>query len=207
MRLLNLGTLTVATFLAFSGVANAAAIQLFNAGQLSGAITTLNFEGAVVNGPNMAFEAGSFIVDTSYSTMHSGTHGLAEATPFTAGPDNLATFTSGVYQVGFYFGNDDLCCIGGFTATLSAYDVADVLIGSVSLLANMNDNADQFLGIQTDTLIFRTVLSYGVGGPQLWGVVDDFSYGGNSLVPEPASLLLFGTGALGVAVARRRKKS
>ena len=186
-------------------VASAAFVQLANPGQMTGAITTLNFDSGVVNGPNMAFEPGSFIAGTNFSTMHSDGFGLAEASPFTSGPDNLATFTSGVYQVGLYFGNDDLCCVGGFTATLYAYDSLNVLIGSVSVVANMNDNADQFLGIQTDTLIYKTMLDYGAGNPALWGVIDDFSYGGNSLVPEPATLALIGLGLAAFGFRTRRK--
>lgn len=190
-----------------AGTSNAAFVQLTSSAQLTGSITTLNFDTSVVNGPGMSFEPGSSIVGTSFSTMHSGVQGLAEASPFTAGPDNEATFTAAVYQVGMYFGNDDTCCTAGFTATLSAFDALNNLIGQVGVVANMNDAADQFIGIHTDIQIARTSLSYGVASAALWGVVDDFSYGGTQLqaVPEPLSIALVGAGLLGLVSVRRRR--
>lgn len=204
-----LKAISAISFLAIAGSANAAFVQLVSPGAMSGPVTTLNFDSGVVNGANMSFEAGAAIVTTGFSTMHSGLFGLAEASPFTTGPDNLANFSTGVYQVGMYFGNDDRCCTSGFTATLSAYDSLDNLIGAVSVVANMNDSADQFLGIQTDTLIFKTILDYGTANPSLWGVIDDFSYGGNSLgtVPEPASFALLAFGLICVAASRKRKSA
>lgn len=200
--------LILSAALLLSGIAanaNAAFIQLFSPAAHTGAITTLGFEAGVVNGPGMSFEPGSSITG---SHAHTGTFALAEPSPFSVGPDNLATFVAGVYQVGLWFGNDDTCCVPSFTATLSAFGLGDVLIGSVSLAANMNDLTDQFLGIKTDTLIFKTTLDYGAGNTTLFGIIDDFSYGGNSLAaaPAPSTLALAVLALAGLVSIRRPKR-
>jgi hypothetical protein len=189
--------------------AQAGFVGLTSDAQLTGAITTLDFESATVNGPGMSFESGAYIGNASTfgQPAHSGSYGLVENDPFTSGPDNEATFTSGVYQVGLWFGNDDTCCAQAFNATLSAFDVSNNLIGSVSLAANMNDAIDQFLGIRTDTLIFKTLLDYGTASAELYGFIDDFSYGGDALVsqvPVPAAAFLFAPALLGFLGLRRK---
>ena len=188
-------------------------IQLTTPGGMAGAVTTLDFEGGQINNPDVTFEAGSTLVNAtpkSSGVTTSGVFGLHEAAPYNGGPENLATFTSGVYQVGMFFGNDDTCCTSGFDATLSVYNLANQLIGSVSVTANMDDFVNQFIGIQTDELIFRSVLDYGQASNDLWGYIDDFTYGGDALavppdqVPVPATLALLMAGGLGMAWRRRR---
>ena len=167
--------------------ASALTIGLTDESQFTGSMTTLDFESGVVNGPNMTFESGSGIISgSSIGPAHSGQYVLAESYPYTSGPDNLATFTNGVYQVGLWFGNDEAWA-NPFNATLRAYNSSDALIGSTSIAANRNDRHDQFLGLASDELIYKVVLDYGAASSQLWGSIDDFSYGGDPIgVPVPA---------------------
>ncbi|MEM7044857.1 MAG: hypothetical protein AAF543_18770, partial [Pseudomonadota bacterium] len=78
-------------------------------------------------------------------------------------PDPISiTFASPTSSVGLFFGNDDTCCASVFDANLDIFD-AGGLIGTVSVTANMNDFADQFIGFVSDELVTSVVIRYGSG--------------------------------------------
>jgi hypothetical protein len=107
-------------------------------------------------------------------------------------------------SMGMWFGNDDLCCSAGFVANLDIFGSGG-LIGTISLTANMNDFADQFLGFNSDELVTSVTLRYGswsdVG---LFHYIDDVYF---NVVPEPSTALLVAFGLVGIAVGRRRSST
>ena len=130
-----------------------------------------------------------------------------EGTQYQTGIDFGVLFNQNVYGGGAQIQSD---YFGPFTATLTAYQCCSVspgnLLGTVVMLGNSNGNAD-------GSAIFISFLS---NTPNVWflnfNVVDQF--GGDSLsigtvtlysTPEPGSLLLLGSGALGLAGVIRRK--
>ena len=81
-------------------------------------------------------------------------------------------------------------------------------MGSVNVVANMNDNVDQFIGLSSVTAFDRVTISYGTAG--LYAFIDDFRLGApaaTGAVPEPATwaMMLVGFGAVGGALRRRQK--
>lgn len=115
-------------------------------------------------------------------------------------PDTITmTFDSPMRSVGMWFGNDDTCCSGGFTANLDVY-TADGLAGTVSVVANMNDFADQFIGFNSDLAVTAVTIRYGDGSDVgLYPYIDDVYFG----IPEPAAGLMLGV--LGLGAWRRRR--
>lgn len=185
--------------------ASAQVTLLTNAGQIS--TTYLNtFDTGVKNSGPVTFDAGSTI-DTAAgfagNVTSSGAFGLASGTF----PSNIeATLSSSYNAVGLVFGNDDTCCSNGFNARLSVFNGA-TLIGSVIVAANMNDFADQFIGLSSTTAFNRVTIDY--SGASLYNFIDDFRLGSaaTGAVPEPATwaLMLAGFGGIGYAMRRRRK--
>lgn len=202
--------LALSLAIGLTGSVEALTVGLASEAEFTGTLTTLDFESGVVNGPDMDFEPGSTIrTGLSIGAAHSGDFVLSEPDPFQSGPDILARFDFGVYQVGLWFGNDELAR-PGFTATLSAFDQFSNFLGSTSAVANNNDAHDQFLGLASDDLIYSVVLDYGSQSDTLYGSVDDFSYGGDPYaggpVPEPATMTLLGLGIAGMGMRRLRQK-
>jgi hypothetical protein len=96
---------------------------------------------------------------------------------------NLETPAS---SVGMWFGNDDTCCSTEFVASLDVFD-AGGLIGTISLTANMNDFADQFLGFNSDELVTSVALRYGSGSDVgLFHYIDDVYF---NVAPDPCFVI------------------
>lgn len=114
-------------------------------------------------------------------------------------------FAAPASSVGLYFGNDDACCSQGFTAYMDIFG-ANGLLGTISVLANMNDASDQFLGFVSDEQVTRTTVRFGNGSDvPLFVYIDDVSFNqAPAVVPEPASALLLALGLGGLAFSRRR---
>ena len=101
-------------------------------------------------------------------------------------PTSIAmTFDSAIYGLGAYVQYNYL--LEPYTATLTLFDQNYLPISSISL---------------TDTVPFTTLwISLSDGSQDVWAAQFDV----NSAVPEPSSLLLLGTSALGLAGYLRRR--
>jgi hypothetical protein len=117
------------------------------------------------------------------------------------------SLASGTYELGAFFGNDQY---SSFTQqTLSIFDQNDILLGAVSVGANVNTSVDQFIGLRSDTPFFRARFENDATN-SLSVVLDDLTYSNTSTapVPEPSTIILMGIGLLGlVGIKARKKKS
>jgi hypothetical protein len=144
---------------------------------------------------------------TSYSGLQIATN--PDFVPsFPSGGTGLSTLSIGHFpasfnisfwtpasSVGLFFGNDDHCCSSGFTANLDLITISGFLT-TISLVANMNDAVDQFLGFTSDELITSVTLRYGSGSDvDLFPVIDDLRF--NVAVPGPIA----GAGLPGLVLA------
>lgn len=199
--------------LAFAPRAEAQLTQVFTPGGLNGTLTTHTFENGP-GGPGATYSFSSGNVNWAAACNYnqaacvtpSGSYGIGGAGSSTM----TILFANAVGSLGLYFGNDDRCCSNAFNAVLQAYN-ATGLVGSVSVLANMNDGADQFLGFNSTSAVTYAQLYYEVQGANALALyVDDVSFADAAAVvatPEPASLSLLATGLLGMfGVARARRK-
>lgn len=184
--------------------ANAVIIQVASpAGLTQGPYTLETFEGALGAGVTYSASSGTFTATAAGfagGVTPSGVLGLSTG----SFPDPISLiFTNPVSSAGLWFGNDDLCCSAGYTAFMDIFDI-NGLIGSISVVANMNDFADQFLGFISDQAVTSVTVRYGTGtNVGLFTYIDDVYFNqAQQGVPEPLTLALFGIGLL--ALARRR---
>ena len=212
MKQLALAMIVVSCFV-FTQDSNAAIIQVFDPANLTGGTFTVeDFEDAALD-PGASYSAptggvarvGAFVA--SWGTP-SGVSGMGTITA----PDSITIdFALPASAVGFWFGNDSTCCSAGFDANLDIYG-ASGLLGTISVTANMNDFADQFIGFNSDLSVTSVTLRFGTGSDvSLAQYIDDLYFNDAAAAsvgaPEPASLLLLGAGAAVLGFRGRRKKA
>ena len=131
----------------------------------------------------------------------SGDYGLVE---YRSDEPLTCILSQAAYEVGMFFGNVNW---GAFDAVLEVYDAGNALLGNVSVTANINDWADQFIGLSSDVAFNRVDIRYTRPGAEYLAVfIDDFTVGFDAApVPEPATMLLLGAGLLGLVGLGRKK--
>ena len=154
-------------------------------------------ETAPANTPQFTFE-GTALLGTASSwtanTTSSGVQGLVESI---ANEPMRIVFTTPVNEVGMFFGNDDFNLV--FNANLELFDAGNASLGSVQVLSNANDFADQYIGVRSDTAAKSAAIYYDRPAAQQVSVyIDDLKVG---LVPEPSGVALAVWGVLGLAAS------
>jgi hypothetical protein len=193
-----------ATLMALSFLSASAAPAAVRKIPLPFAMEYLNDFELRANEAGITFDSGVLVntCEIASCPLNSGVQGLRSSTS----PGRLgATITETYRSILFWFGNDDPCCSGPFDVRLTVF-ANGVELGSVVERANMNDLADQYLGLYSETPIDRFEIDY--GGAPLFVFIDDLSLSQSGIVPEPASwaMMIAGFGATGVAVRRRRDR-
>ena len=107
------------------------------------------------------------------------------------------TFSSPVSAFGFFWGASDS------QWTLNAYDASSTLIESFLLPVTGGSNAGDFVGLIDPGIASATLV--GTGGDFIF--IDNFAFSGASSVPEPASMVLLGSGLVGILWLRRRARA
>lgn len=192
--------------------AHAQLTQAFTPGALNGPLTTHDFEagpsgaGATYSINNSSpVHAAACSYNQAGCITPSGAFGIGSGNSFST---MTITFANAAGSFGLYFGNDDSCCSGVFTAMLEAYNGAG-LIGSVGLVANMDDGADQFVGFNSTVAVDYVNFYYTAQGQNRLALyADDVTFSDAVVAtPEPASMTLLATGLIGMfGVARARRK-
>ncbi len=112
------------------------------------------------------------------------------------------SFASPVHAVGFNFGASDT------QWSLNAYNASNTLLESDLLPITNGGNSGTFVGIAQPGISYVMLVNDNAGSFGYdWIFVDNFYPAGSSTVPLPPSMLLFGSGLLGLVGWRRFKKS
>jgi hypothetical protein len=140
------------------------------------------------------------------------TNGAAFGGANNGGDDITMFIDNGTRGVGAYIQDD---AFGAFTATISLFDINDVLLGQFSAAGNSNSNGDGsalFIGaFDTTPDIFQVIFDV-QGVNDIPGDAPDFAIGQAGLylpaqtgTPEPGTVLLMVPALLGLAAFGRKK--
>ena len=212
----------LAAGLLLSGVSNAAVIQLTGPGDFITANSVASFDAwpeyTVANnlysaqGLTLSLPGGGDMPVYDWAAIGRVTTSSPNVVAAVGGPGFTfstaidANFAAPITEVGAYMGNDQGIYDGSFQDyTLSLYDAANTLVGSLTVTANQNTSVDQFLGLRSTLPFVRARFendNWVTVNQGLSATIDDLTF---STVPEPASLgaVLLLTAA---GFARRRRQ-
>lgn len=151
---------------------------------------------------------GDLYID-NYGIQSAGSQALAVNSDFD-GSHLQMLFSAPMTTLSLDFGNDDPSWINpGATAELRLYSGA-TLVGSASMLLNGDDVMNQTISysgaaFNIAEFWYNVVPPGPLGNEGLIEVVDNIQFGARP-VPEPATLVLLGSGVMGLAAAYRRRK-
>ena len=182
----------------FAATAEATQITYDFNGGINGWLNGICSEAAVnANTPGVTFDntgGSSFTISSPFGTIS-----LINFPYNTIGNSTIATFSSLTDYVsvdmGDYGGDVD-------NLYLEAYDAANILVDSAyfsSSVSGLNT-----LSVSTGTASIAWVEFYGVGVNNNSVYWDNFTFNATASVPEPSTMLLLGSGLVGLGLVRRK---
>jgi len=184
----------------------------FFAALSGGTVTTETYEGLPLNS---TIPDGATVDNVTYNSFPPGTDGRIANEFFSIGTQSLALLRPGVVNGNFFFPGDAMTVTFPFAVNsvgiffnvgVSPVNTLQVLtaVGNAGNGPVYDQGSLYFVGLISDSATFNSATFQGAPTISTGFNLDNLSYG--NAVPEPTSLLLFGTGALMLIRSRRRKQ-
>ncbi len=162
--------------------------------QTAGTYTTLTIGNVTFTGTN-----GTFDITNAYNGSYNSV-GQSNQNTWTGTDAYRIDFATSVNAFGFNFGASDDEWL------LNAYYSANNLLESHILPETYASNAGEYYGIASTGISYATLTqTYNHWTPVDYIFIDNFSPGPGNAVPEPGTMLLLGSGLLGMIGIRRKK--
>lgn len=131
-------------------------------------------------------------------------------------PDQISiVLAAPTTSLGLFFGNDNPEVTTPFSVVMSIFGGpgGGIFLDTISVLANMNNTVDQFIGFIGDDTVTRVTYTHPCCAAlaaflNLLPTIDNvqFNLAGSAPIPEPSTMLLLGSGLAGLGFFRMRRK-